>query len=191
MQLQGLLESRCVLAREKNVLGTNVVFAPSCPVGKSHILWLCPRGSLPKDSLPKGKLGSNITFFSSTFSVLFLTCWLTPHWCCNAEVRRYGRTTSAGGTTTVATPAPHSAATALAGAAASKGQAPTAPVQASALSASLADTTQLPSSSTEDITDSGSAGQQQQHQPHSNQVSTVPNCCYLSQLSVTSTCNYL
>ena len=79
MQLQGLLESRCMLAREKNVLGTNVVFAPSCPVGKSQSLWLgmtqttallCPRGNLLKESLPKGKLGSNMTFLSSTMSFL-------------------------------------------------------------------------------------------------------------------------
>jgi len=58
-----------------------------------------------------------------------------------AVVKRYGRTTSAGGTTTVATPPPPSAATAL-NQAAAKGQGPTAPAQASALSASLPGTSQ-------------------------------------------------
>lgn len=51
-------------------------------------------------------------------------------------MKRYGRTTSAGGTITVATPPPPSAAAAL-NQAAAKGQGPTAPAQASALSASL------------------------------------------------------
>ncbi|KAL0038199.1 hypothetical protein WJX79_007719 [Trebouxia sp. C0005] len=57
------------------------------------------------------------------------------------DVKRYGRTTSAGGTTTVATPPPPSAATAL-NQAAAKGQGPTAPASASALSASLLGTSQ-------------------------------------------------
>ncbi|DBA92750.1 TPA: hypothetical protein ACH3X1_002948 [Trebouxia sp. C0004] len=52
------------------------------------------------------------------------------------DVKRYGRTTSAGGTTTVATPPPPSAATAL-NQATARGQGPTPPASASALSASL------------------------------------------------------
>ena len=92
-----------------------------------------------------------------------------PHYCCNADIRKYGRTTSASGTTTVATPAPHSAATALAGAAATKGPAPMARVQTSALSASLADTTQPPSSPEDP---SETAGQHPQPQLH--RVSNIP-----------------
>ena len=93
-----------------------------------------------------------------------------PHGCCNADTRKYSRTTSAGGTTTVATPAPHSAATALAGAAATKGPAPTALVQTSALSASLADTLAQPPSSPGDP--SGAAALQPQPQPR--RVSNTP-----------------
>ena len=76
-----------------------------------------------------------------------------------ADLRRYGRTTSAGGTTTVATPAPPSAATALTEAA-DKRQGPTAPAQASALSSALPGTSQAVA------TDPHMAG-------HSHQVGTV------------------
>ena len=65
--------------------------------------------------------------------------WLSHVGLWGAESKKYGRTMSAGGTTTVATPAPPSAASALSDAIA-KGQSATAPVQYSAVSGSLGGT---------------------------------------------------
>lgn len=68
----------------------------------------------------------------------------------DAEIKRYGRTTSAGGTTTVATPAPPSVAAVLNGAV-TKGQAPTVPAQTSACSSSLAAASQQTASAPSDV----------------------------------------
>lgn len=101
-------------------------------------------------------------------------CFERTRWHWHAEVRRYGRSTSAGGTTTVATPAPHSAASALAGS--TKGQVPTAPVQASALSASLAGTAQ-PSSPLKDPSGSSRPAPQLQAQQVSSTLVGTPKLC--------------